>query len=142
MTIAFASMVFAWRTVRHSKAQTPVASDRVADHAPDPLSAASLSPPSPSPPAARTATAAPSGAAAAMPADGPARGWLRIGGATLVGARVTADGAFLGFVPLEVSLPAGAHVIQVTSAGGRALVRKRIHLREAQTRVAPLRILR
>jgi len=142
MTLAFATMVFAWRTVRHSKAQTPVAGESARERpnggaaglVPGPAVSAS--------PGAPAGTVAQHVAGATASADGPARGWMRIGGATLVGARVTADGTFLGFVPLEVALPTGAHVILVTSEAGRVLVRKRIHLGEAQTRVAPLRILR
>ena len=93
-----------------AKAQTPVATDRAAASAAasNRPAAAILPSASWSPPGARTATAAPSGGAAATPAEAPARGWLRIGGATLVGAPVTADGTFLGFVPMEVSLPAGS----------------------------------
>jgi hypothetical protein len=36
----------------------------------------------------------------------------------------------------------GAHVVIVTSKTGHVLVRKRLRLGEAQTRLAPLRILR
>ena len=70
------------------------------------------------------------------------RGWLRVGGATLVGARVQADGDFVGFAPVELSLPVGSHVVLVTSDSGRALIRKRVRIGEAQTRLTPLRILR
>jgi hypothetical protein len=48
----------------------------------------------------------------------------------------------VGFAPLELSVPAGSHVILVTSESGHVLVRKHVHLGEAQTRLTPLRILR
>jgi hypothetical protein len=67
---------------------------------------------------------------------------VRVGGAALVGSRVEADGAFVGFAPIELSLPVGAHVIQVTSDAGHLLVRKRFRLGESQTRLSPLRVLR
>jgi hypothetical protein len=55
---------------------------------------------------------------------------------------VQADGDFVGFAPVELSLPLGSHVVLVTSESGRALVRKRVRIGEAQTRLTPLRILR
>ncbi len=70
------------------------------------------------------------------------RGWLRVGGAMLVGARVDADGAFAGFAPLELTLPDGPHAIVVTSASGRVLARKHLRISEQHTRLAPLRIIR
>ena len=69
------------------------------------------------------------------------RGWLRVGGAALVGARVDADGAFAGFAPLELTLPDGPHAIVVTSVSGRVLVRKHLRISEQHTRLAPLRII-
>jgi tRNA A-37 threonylcarbamoyl transferase component Bud32 len=69
------------------------------------------------------------------------RGWLRVGGAALLGARVDADGAFAGFAPLEMTLPDGAHAIVVRSASGRVLVRKHLRISEQHTRLAPLRII-
>jgi len=142
MTIAFAAMAFAWRSVRYSKAQTGVG----AEHAGALAAEARL-------PSARAAAAwasepSPAGAArsepapAAAPVDAAKHGWLHVGGLTLVGARVDVDGAFAGFAPLELSLPVGSHVIAVTSGSGRVLVKKRIRLGEAETRLAPLRILR
>jgi len=74
--------------------------------------------------------------------DTAKRGWLRVGGATLVGARVEADGAFAGFAPLELTLPDGPHAIVVTSAAGRVLARKHLRISEQHTRMAPLRIIR
>ena len=70
------------------------------------------------------------------------RGWLRVGGAALVGARVDTDGAFAGFAPLELMLPDGPHAIVVTSASGRVLARKHLRISEQHTRLAPLRIIR
>jgi protein kinase-like protein len=138
LTVAFAAMAFAWRTVRHSKAQTTVAA------AGDRPFAEQLAPP-----ASTDAVTHPSASAASVPAsaagapvDAAKHGWLRVGGATLLGARVEADGAFAGFAPLELSLPVGSHTILVTSGSGRVLVRKRLRLGDAQTRLTPLRILR
>jgi len=138
MTLAFAAVAFAWRTVRHSKADVPAPSTRVAARppAPSPSPAPSIDLPEPElPPAA----VAPQSNDAAKEI---AKGWLRVGGTALVGARVTADGDFAGYAPLELSLTAGAHVVIVTSRTGRVLVRKRLHISEDQTRLAPLRILR
>jgi serine/threonine-protein kinase len=138
LTAAFAAMVFAWRTVRYSRAQTAAVIDRVDEprHAIAPASP--LTAPQPNPGAG--AAAAPS--KTAPRADALKRGWVRVGGDALVGARVETDGNLAGFAPLELSLPAGLHAIRVTSESGRLLVHKRVHLGEAQTRVAPLRILR
>src|SRR5262245_46034603 len=134
LTVALAATVFAWRTVRHSSAQTNVARDterpRGLQLAPSPST-----PPTPGAPA-------PSPATSIVPATAERPGWLRVGGDTLVGARVEADGKFLGFAPLELPLPVGSHVIVVTSRAGHVLVRKHVHLGEAQTRLTPLRILR
>jgi hypothetical protein len=69
------------------------------------------------------------------------RGWLRVGGAVLLGARVEADGAFAGFAPLELTLADGPHAIIVTSTAGRVLVRKHLRISEQHTRLAPLRII-
>jgi serine/threonine-protein kinase len=135
MTLAFAAMAFAWRTVRHSRAADVPAS---AARAQGPAADRPLAPPRASIPAAPAATAA----VPTPPAEGVKHGWLRVGGEALVGARVTADGALVGFAPLELSLPVGAHVVIVTSKTGHVLVHKRLHLGEAQTRLAPLRILR
>jgi serine/threonine protein kinase len=136
MTTAFAVVAFAWRTVRHSKAETPaVAAGATAHPGGEPSTVAA--------PAGAPATRAPPPAAArTVPGHEVVRGWLRVGGATLVGARVQADGDFVGYAPVELSLPVGSHVVLVTSASGRALVRKRVRLGEAQTRLTPLRILR
>jgi hypothetical protein len=93
----------------------------------------------PTPPAASTAgTQIPP----RVRGDTPKRGWLRVGGENLVGARVETDGIFAGYAPLELSLPAGAHAIVVTSRSGHLVVRKHVHIGEAQTRLMPLRILR
>jgi len=142
LTVAFAAMAFAWRTVRHSKAETILAGVRAI---------ATARPPSPQPIALQVAAAplpnaaATSGAVVARPsppADGQRRGWLRVGGETLVGARVETDGTFAGYAPLELSLPVGSHMIVVTSRAGHQVVRKHVHISEAQTRLLPLRILR
>jgi hypothetical protein len=142
MTIACAAVAFAWRSVRHSRAETPVEDARATARpgsAPPQLAA----PGAASAPPATSVTPAPRPAGAAPPRGSePMRGWLRVGGATLVGARVQTDGDFVGFAPLELSLPVGSHVVLVTSDSGRALVRKRVRLGEAQTRLTPLRILR
>ena len=142
MTIALAAVAFAWRTVRHSKAETPFEAARVA--APPGGERLQVAPPVAAPaPAATSVTPAPTRAGpATVPGGEPMRGWLRVGGATLVGARVQADGDFVGFAPVELSLPVGSHVVLVTSDSGRALVRKRVRIGEAQTRLTPLRILR
>ena len=142
MTIALAAVAFAWRTVRHSKAETPFEAARVA--APPGGERLQVAAPVAAPaPAATSVTPAPTRAGPATVRGGePMRGWLRVGGATLVGARVQADGDFVGFAPVELSLPVGSHVVLVTSDSGRALVRKRVRIGEAQTRLTPLRILR
>ena len=81
-------------------------------------------------------------AARQIPARAAKLGWLRVGGTTLVGARVEADGAFAGFAPLELTLADGPHDIVVTSATGRVLARKHLRISEQHTRSAPLRIIR
>ena len=136
MTIAFAAMAFAWRTVRHSKAQTPGESTRTEGRASPPPIAA------PTPTAAAARAPSPSIPLEPTAAVADERGWVRVGGAALVGSRVEADGAFVGFAPIELSLPVGSHVIQVTSDAGHLLVRKRFRLTESQTRLSPLRDLR
>jgi len=134
LTLALAALVFAWRTVRHTNAQTNIVAE-VAE------GLRKLQPvPSPATPSAR-AEAQPI-AAAPVAVPGEKHGWVRVGGDTLVGGRVQADGTFAGFAPLELSLPLGSHVIVVTSVAGHVLVRRHVHLGEAQTRLTPLRILR
>lgn len=136
LTVAFAAMAFAWRTVRNSNAETLLADERgpVATAPrgalPAPVVAEAPTAPTRTPPSA------------AVAADTPNRGWLRIGGENLVGARVETDGAFAGYAPLELSLPVGGHTIVVTSRSGHLVVRKRVHIGESQTRLLPLRILR
>jgi len=145
LTAAFASMAFAWRTVRRSKAETVLGGDRASatDRAPDqrPIALRVAAPPPPDTASASSAGLAPP-AAISAPADGQKRGWLRVGGETLLGARVETDGTFAGYAPLELSLPAGSHMIVVTSRAGHHVVRKHVHIGEAQTRLLPLRILR
>jgi hypothetical protein len=149
LTVAFAAMAFAWHTVRRSKAETMYAGEHPADRS----LAAGPRAPAPSPSSAVVAPGGGSisaGAGAALsttgavppPASGAKRGWLRIGGEALVGGRVETDGSFAGYAPLELSLPAGPHVIVVTSRTGHVVVRKHVRLGEAQTRLLPLRILR
>jgi len=137
MTLAFAAMAFAWRTVRHSRAETAVnalANTPANEHMP----------PSSRPAPVAPAIVVPPAPAARVPApvEAAKTGWLRVGGAALVGARVTADGALVGYAPLELSLPLGNHVVVVTSKTGQVLAHKRLHIGEAQTRLAPLRIIR
>ena len=75
--------------------------------------------------------------------DSSARGWLRVGGATLAGGRVTIDGASAGFAPLERALTIGGHNVVVNAPGsGQVLVRKTVWIGEDRTRLAPVRILR
>jgi serine/threonine-protein kinase len=144
MTIALWALGFAWRTVRHSNAQMAAAGANQADGANGangnrrPAGAA-LPAAAASQPVATYLTSAPAAGAAVSASK---QGWLRVGGAALVGARVEADGNFMGYAPLELSLLTGPHVILVTSDAGRILVRKRFRLSEAQTRLAPLRVLR
>ena len=130
LTAAFAATVFAWRTVRHSKAETMSAVDRAVERPPAPR-------PQPGDAPARAAAAPPGpelcaggtpSAAARPPADAPKHGWVRVGGEALVGARVETDGIFAGYAPLELSLPVGSHMIVVTSRSGHVLVRKHVHL--------------
>jgi serine/threonine-protein kinase len=137
LTAAFAAMAFAWRTVRHSKAETLFAGVRAiaTDPRPSPSQVAAATPPI-------TVAAAAGLTPPAAQSDGQKRGWLRVGGETLLGARVEADGTFAGYAPLELSLPAGSHMIVVTSRAGHPVVRKHVHISEAQTRLLPLRILR
>jgi serine/threonine-protein kinase len=137
LTAALSALVFAWRTVRHSKAETMFA-DRSSSELARPASASAVGP---------SATSAPVPAAdpepaTAMRADTTRRGWLRVGGESLLGARVETDGNFVGYAPLELALPVGGHLIVVTSRSDRVVVRKRVHISEAQTRLLPLRILR
>jgi serine/threonine-protein kinase len=134
MTVAFAAMAFAWRTVRHSNAEVEAPGARGDERA-------LVRPAAQTPPIATRAFVPPA-AVPAAPAETVKRGWLRVGGAALMGARVTADGALVGYAPLELSLPVGPHVVVVTSKTGHVLFHKRLHLGEAQTRLAPLRILR
>lgn len=141
MTIACAAVAFAWRSVRHSRAETVEDARATARPGSAPPQLAAPAPASAPPATSVTPAPRPAGAAAPRGSE-PMRGWLRVGGATLVGARVQADGDFVGFAPVELSLPLGSHVVLVTSDSGRALVRKRVRLGEAQTRLTPLRILR
>jgi hypothetical protein len=68
--------------------------------------------------------------------------WLRVGGPTLAGARVSIDGTAVGFAPVELFRPCGAHKIAITDpATGRTLLRKTVRLGDQHTRAAPLRIL-
>jgi serine/threonine-protein kinase len=70
-------------------------------------------------------------------------GWLRVGGASLAGGRVTVDGNAVGFAPLELALPLGAHTISVNDpTSGSVLVRSALEIDDHHTRVDPLRILR
>src|SRR4029077_12632429 len=63
--------------------------------------------------------------------DRQGRGWLRVGGATLAGARVTIDHVNAGFAPLEVELPAGTHNVTVNAPGsGRVLLQKTVRISE------------
>jgi serine/threonine-protein kinase len=121
----------------------------------------------PAAPAVPPALARPEGPRAAMPARAPevpphvhhaavahsegpgafahpdARGWLRVGGATLAGARVTIDHAGAGFAPLELELPTGVHSVVVTAPGsGHVLVHTTIRISADRTRIEPVRILR
>ena len=85
----------------------------------------------------------PAAAAAAPSADASNRGWLRVGGPVLAGARVTIDGTAAGFAPLETSLPVGTHTLVVTNpSSGEIELHKILRVGEHHTRVAPLRILR
>jgi hypothetical protein len=136
LTVACAAMVFAWRTVRHSEAETLFTTVR------PPAASASRVPPPAVPNVAAPAPAVGTPPPAAVRADTPNRGWLRIGGEALVGGRVEADGDFAGYAPLELSLPVGAHTIAVTSRAGHLVLRKHVHIGESQTRLLPLRILR
>jgi hypothetical protein len=71
------------------------------------------------------------------------RGWLRVGGARLAGARVSIDRASAGFAPLEMELPVGPHIVVVTSPGsGEVLARTTVRVTEDSTRSTPARILR
>jgi hypothetical protein len=148
LTAAFAATVFAWRTVRHSKAETIAASDRAIERLPTPRPIGAPGAPSPAPapapddPGTSTGAGIVPSAVAVTPADRQNRGWVRVGGEALVGARVETDGTFAGYAPLEMSLPVGSHMIVVTSRAGHVVVRKHVHLEEAQTRLVPLRILR
>jgi hypothetical protein len=135
MTTAFAAMAFAWRTVRHSKAEVPATPAHVDERA-------LVRQAPPAPPISSARTFDPPAAVPAAPVDRVKRGWLRVGGTALVGARVTADGTLVGYAPLALSLPVGVHVVVVTSKAGHVLVHKRLHLGEAETRLAPLRIIR
>jgi serine/threonine-protein kinase len=142
LTIAIWALAFAWRTVRQSQAQTAQMEQR------EQMMGQMHSPPrrAAGAPAVGRSSSVNDVAAAPAPVEPTAvsdrRGWLRVGGATLVGARVEADGNFVGFAPVELSLAVGPHVILVTSDAGRVLARKRLRLGEAQTRLAPLRIIR
>ena len=144
LTAAFAATVFAWRTVRHSKAETMSAVGRAVERLPAPHRPIGA-PERRSRRAARPRNCAPAARYPRRPrppADAPKRGWVRVGGEALVGARVETDGIFAGYAPLELSLPVGSHMIVATSRSGHVLVHKHVHLEEAQTRLVPLRILR
>ena len=144
LTAAFAATVFAWRTVRHSKAETMSAGGRAVERLPAPQpqpgdapEGAPAVPPGPETVPGGTLSATPT-----PPADAPKHGWIRVGGEALVGARVETDGIFAGYAPLEMSLPVGSHMIVATSRSGHVIVHKHVHLEESQTRLVPLRILR
>jgi hypothetical protein len=120
--------------VRHSKAEIAAAGARPAD--------VRLVAPAANPTIAAPARVVVPPTPLTAPGDVAKHGWLRVGGAALVGARVTADGALVGYAPLELSLPVGNHLLVVTSKTGHVLMHRHLHLGEAQTRLAPLRILR
>jgi serine/threonine-protein kinase len=139
LTAALSALVLAWRTVRHSKAETMLAADRaIAGLVTKPASTSAVVPAAMSAPV----PAADPEPTAAIRADTTRRGWLRVGGDSLIGARVETDGNFAGYAPLELALPVGGHLIVVTSRSDRVVVRKRVHINEGQTRLLPLRILR
>jgi hypothetical protein len=144
LTAAFAATVFAWRTVRHSKAETMSAGDRAVERlaAPHPQPGDAPGDAPAAPPGPGTVAGGTVSAAATPPAETPKHGWVRVGGEGLVGARVETDGIFAGYAPLELSLPVGSHMIVATSRSGHVVVHKHVHLEEAQTRLVPLRILR
>jgi hypothetical protein len=76
-------------------------------------------------------------------APAAATGWIRIGGAALVGSRVSIDGAPSGFAPLERSLPVGLHHIVVSDVTtGEARLALSVTVTEANTHTAPLRLIR
>jgi serine/threonine-protein kinase len=147
LTVAFAATVFAWRTVRRSNAETISSGDRSTERLAAPRSVAAPAGPG-TPAGAGTSVGGGAGSSigrfggAATSADAEKRGWVRVGGEALVGARVETDGMFAGYAPLEMSLPVGSHMIMVTSRAGHLVVHKRVHLDEAQTRLVPLRILK
>jgi serine/threonine-protein kinase len=91
----------------------------------------------PPPPQSDTAAPAPSPAV-----DHRDTAWLRVGGPTLAGARVSIDGTFAGFAPVELFRPCGTHKVAVTEpTSGRTLLRKTVRLGDQHTRAAPLRIV-
>ena len=141
LTAAFAATIFAWRTVRHSKAETISTVVRAVDRLPAPQPIGAPGAPAALPGPGTVAGGTPS-TAATPPADAPKHGWVRVGGEALVGARVETDGIFAGYAPLEMSLPVGSHMIVATSRSGHVIVHKHVHLEEGQTRLVPLRILR
>lgn len=77
----------------------------------------------------------------AAPAAGV--GWLRVGGAQLLGARVSLDGKPVGLAPLEQVVPAGKHRLLVTEpSSGRPLVDTAIEIAPSHSRQQPLQVMR
>ncbi|MBK6848854.1 MAG: PEGA domain-containing protein [Proteobacteria bacterium] len=71
------------------------------------------------------------------------RGWLRVGGLKLAGARVLIDGRPSGYAPFEQELPAGEHRLVVLDAeSGRPLVDQTVLINGFHTRSNPQRVLR
>lgn len=95
--------------------------------------------------ASRTVQPIPSGKRRrTRPAQAPAEaavGWLRVGGAQLLGAQVSIDGRAAGVAPLEQVVAAGKHRLVVQSEG-RTLIDARIDVSAEHTRIKPLQVMR
>src|SRR5262249_19245779 len=71
------------------------------------------------------------------------QGWLRVGGPTFAGGRVTIDRPSIGLAPYETELPAGSHTLTVVDpVSGHVLLHKIVHIGEHHTHVDALKILR
>ncbi len=108
-----------------------------------PATSAALAEPTPSRAAPETAEPSPSPGAPATAEPAPAAeletGWIQLGGAEWLGARVEIDGRFVGHAPLVHEVPVGPHQVRIAGAEGTELANRSLVLRPEHRRASPLR---
>ncbi len=115
--------------------QAPV----VAAVAPPPIAAVAL--PDPAPVAAPPADPRPTTPDAPHAPAHVVNGVLAIGGEAAVRGEVFIDGRSMGFAPLQLELPVGAHQLAVTLAGGGHFGPRTVKIRSSDTHAAPQRVV-